>query len=105
MGNAEMKPGAFGLVLGVTPPVAPPAQPGEDRSCLNCIRCVEIFYRMTTAEKMVADCLWHGEWCWPTSGCDRWALHPEPLQELLPWVKPPAPLVYRGPRRPKRRFR
>lgn len=97
MGNPNLSRAAFPPNDRVAPPQAPPAQLGEVRHCLNCIRCQEVVQRIGG---MHAVCTWQGRWDWPEKGCDRWELNPEPRASLLPTPsKPPEPPDRRKARR------
>lgn len=76
----------------IAPPFAQPAQPGEIRTCANCIRLVEMLHR---PGNLYAECEWRGEWFRPHAGCDRWALDPLPRASLIPGLEP-KPIVWVG---------
>jgi hypothetical protein len=71
MGNPTLPPDFFARKIGPAPPIAPPAQPGEVRGCLNCMRCLGVA-RMHGDKPAAVRCEWQGEWDWPEKGCDRW---------------------------------
>jgi hypothetical protein len=83
------------------PEIAPPAQPGEQRNCLSCIRCTAV---NPSGSYLSVDCTWQGRWDWPHKACDRWAPSPEPIACLLPGHEPKA-VVWAGKATSRRRRR